>query len=170
MLKLDLPRLERDGSLSFEAAVPPDDPLWEGSDLRFEGDVLVRGRASVSGSGEIIVRMAVSGVRASECRRCLDPVRIPWERELILVYADPDEMDIEEGSDLRALAGDVVSLELGDAMREELILGTDRWLECRPDCAGLCPVCGANRNEQSCDCSPDEPDPRWDALRALKSE
>lgn len=170
MLKLDLPRLERDGSLSFEAAVPGDDPLWEGSDLRFEGDVLVRGRGSVSGSGEIVVRMHVDAVRISECRRCLAPVRIPVDRDFIVVYGDAAEVADEQGSDIRPLAGDVMTLELGEALREELILATERWVECRPDCAGLCPICGVNRNEQTCECSPDEPDPRWDALRALKSE
>lgn len=170
MLKLDLPRLERDGSLSFEAAVPADDPLWEGSDLRFEGDVHVRGRASVSGSGEIVVQMHVEAARVAECRRCLDPVRIPLERDVVLVYGDADEVEEDEDSDIRPLAGDVMTLELGDALREELILATDRWVECRTDCAGLCPICGVNRNEETCECSPDEPDPRWDALRALQSE
>lgn len=169
MLKLDLPRLERDGSLSFEATVPPDDPLWKGSDLRFEGDVLVRGQASVSGTGEIVVRMHVDAMRTGECRRCLEPVRISLDEDFILVYGESGEDD-DEGSDIRPLAGDVMSLELGEALREELILTTTRWLECRSDCAGLCPICGVNRNEETCDCSPDEPDPRWDALRALQSE
>lgn len=170
MLRLDLPRLERDGSLSFEAAVPPDDPLWEGTDLRFEGPLGIRGTATVSGSGEIVVRAKVSGVRVADCRRCLEPVRTPVERDLILVYGEPDPDVDAESSDIRALAADEMTLDLSDAVREELILGTDRWVECRPDCAGLCPMCGVNRNEQTCECSPEEPDPRWDALRALKSE
>jgi len=25
---------------------------------------------------------------------------------------------------------------------------------CRPDCAGICPVCGRNRNVTPCDCEP----------------
>ncbi len=170
MLKLDLPRLERDGSLSFEASVPPDDPLWEGSDLRFEGDVLVRGQASVSGSGEIVVRMRVEGLRIAECRRCLAPVRELLDEDFIVVYGDAGEVGDGEESDIRPLAGDVLTLDLSEALREELILATDRWVECGADCAGLCPICGVNRNEETCDCSPDEPDPRWDALRALQKE
>lgn len=170
MLRLDLPRLEREGSGSFETTVPPDDPLWEGSDLRFDDDVLVRGRATVSGTGEIVVRLEVEGMRVAECRRCLEAVRTPLKHEVIFVFAEPDESGVAEATDLRPLAADVMTLELGDALREELILSTERWVECREDCAGLCPLCGVNRNEQTCDCSPVEPDPRWDALRALKSE
>jgi uncharacterized protein len=40
---------------------------------------------------------------------------------------------------------------------------------CRPDCAGLCPQCGADRNEQACACQPPPADPRWSALDALKA-
>jgi uncharacterized protein len=170
MLKLDLPRLEREGSRSFEALVPPDDPLWQGSDLRFDDDVFVRGRATVSGTGEIVVRVEVEGTRVAECRRCLKPVRTPMKYETMFVFAEPDGSGFIEGSDLRPLAADVLELELVDPLREELILSADRWVECRDDCAGLCPMCGIDRNEESCDCSPVEPDPRWDALRALKSE
>ena len=40
-------------------------------------------------------------------------------------------------------------------------------LLCRADCAGLCPHCGTNLNEGSCDCEEDTSDPRWDALREV---
>ncbi len=39
---------------------------------------------------------------------------------------------------------------------------------CRPDCAGLCPVCGKNLNEEPHE-HPEEPaDSRWEALNALR--
>ena len=38
---------------------------------------------------------------------------------------------------------------------------------CSEDCQGLCPVCGANRNTEPCDCAP-VADPRWAALDALR--
>ncbi len=173
MLTLDLPRLEREGSLSFEARIPDDAPLWEGSDIRFEGDVLVRGHASLAGSGEIVVRLRVEGVQVGECKRCLDPVHLPLDRQLTLVFGAPDDEvddDADSESDMRIVADEVMTLELGEVLREELILGTDRWVLCRPDCRGICPFCGVDRNEDTCDCSPDESDPRWDALRGLKTE
>jgi uncharacterized protein len=37
---------------------------------------------------------------------------------------------------------------------------------CKPDCKGLCPRCGANRNRQPCTCVGD--DPRWEALANLR--
>lgn len=35
-------------------------------------------------------------------------------------------------------------------------------------CQGLCPVCGVDRNEQTCDCDTTSRDSRWDALKTLK--
>jgi uncharacterized protein len=171
MLTLDLPRLGREGRLTLEADVPADDPLWEESGLRFDGAVHVAFEAHEAGSGEIVVRGRVDAKRVDECRRCLDPVRAPVELELTLVYAPADELhqDVEDES-VREIGLDTAEIDLAEAVREELILATPRFSECRPECKGLCPVCGANRNETTCDCSLDEPDPRWDALRALKNE
>ena len=59
-------------------------------------------------------------------------------------------------------------LPLADAVCEQVSL----WLPvrelCREDCKGLCPQCGANLNEERCDCQEDFADSRWDALRKLK--
>ena len=59
MLKLDLPRLEREGTLEISAEIPADDPLWGDSDLRFRGPLQVSVRASVAGSGEILAETAL---------------------------------------------------------------------------------------------------------------
>jgi uncharacterized protein len=40
-------------------------------------------------------------------------------------------------------------------------------LLCKPECAGLCPQCGTNRNTKPCDCAQKFEDPRWDALKKL---
>jgi uncharacterized protein len=170
MLKLDLARLEREGTLPVEADVPADDPLWEGSELRFDGPLLLRLVARVAGSGEIVVIGRLTGTLAAQCRRCLDPMRVPVDRPVTLVWAPSDELEPEELGEVRPLPPRTSSLELGDAIREELILGTDRFVVCDPDCQGLCPQCGVNRNQETCQCTLEEQDPRWDALRALKNQ
>lgn len=169
MLMLDLPRLEREGALTLDASIPSDDPLWDDSGLVFDDGIGVEVLASLAGTGEFVVRAQVDGRRLAECRRCLETVRIPVRRDFVWVFGEPEE-DEEEGSGLRPVAADAVSIDLGSVLREELILELDRWVVCGPECKGLCPHCGGNRNETMCDCSPDEPDPRWDALRALESE
>ena len=92
-----------------------------------------------------------------ECCRCLEPYESRLEVEFSLVLAprparvsadehrlDPAEAAVfhtEEGrADLRAL------------VREQLHLGLPLKPICRPECAGLCPTCGANRNHLECRC------------------
>ncbi len=58
-------------------------------------------------------------------------------------------------------------LDLSEVMRQALWLATPREALCRPDCDGLCPDCGENRNLGSCSCNQAPIDPRWAALQAL---
>lgn len=170
MLTLDLVRLEREGTRAVEADLPVESPLWEGTTLRFLDPVRVRLRASSAGSGEVVVRGRVQGRRSMECRRCLEPVELPVDQEVVLVYAPSDALEDDDDTDVRPLPARATTLDLSAAVREELILNAARYVVCDADCKGLCPGCGANRNHESCECTPEERDPRWDALRALKSE
>jgi uncharacterized protein len=170
MLTLDLARLEREGTLPVEADVSADDPLLEGTGIRLEGPLQVRLLATGAGSGEIVVRGRLLGTLGMQCRRCLDPVRVPLNEEVTLVFAPSDELETVDDDDVRPLPPLASTLDLSDAVREELILGTDRYVVCDPACKGLCPLCGVNRNQETCACTLEERDPRWDALRALKNE
>jgi uncharacterized protein len=58
-------------------------------------------------------------------------------------------------------------LEIADWTRDAIAEAVPALVLCREDCAGLCPVCGANRNEGDCGCVEDRTDSRWDALRGL---
>ena len=61
-------------------------------------------------------------------------------------------------------------MDLAPLLREEVILAVPMGVLCRSDCAGLCPVCGQNLNEGTCDCEQDDIDPRWAVLRAQRDQ
>lgn len=170
MLKLDLNRLEREGSARVEGEIPQADPLWEGTGLTFEGPLKVRMEAQAAGSGEVVVRGTVRGVLTRECRRCLDPVAMEVDQEVTLVYSPTDALSDEGDPEIREIPAGADELDLGAAIREELILDLPSFMVCSPDCRGLCPQCGVKLDEETCTCTTDEADPRWDALRALKKE
>jgi uncharacterized protein len=171
MLKLDLARLDRESRLQIDAEIPVDDPLWEGAGLNFRGPLRVELVASSTGGGGVVVRGWVEGALDLECRRCLDPVDLPIERELMLVWTPVDELGPQEDDgETRVLDPTASELDLGAVIREELMLGTDRYQVCDPACRGLCPYCGANLNVVECDCVREERDPRWDVLRTMMSE
>jgi uncharacterized protein len=60
-------------------------------------------------------------------------------------------------------------LDLEPMVRELVSMELPLMPLCRDDCAGLCSICGVDRNEQQCSCAIDERDPRWAALDALRS-
>jgi uncharacterized protein len=97
------------------------------------------------------------------CYRCLaDAVLdIPIDvREYQATIPDDEELAtpylVDDRIDLSAWARDSIALALPDQIL------------CRPDCAGLCPACGKNLNEEPHTHENDSSDPRWSALEALK--
>lgn len=168
MLRVDLGQLDREGSVDVEGRVASDDELWKDTDLTWADEVDVRLRASYAGTGEVVARGALKGTLMQECRRCLEPVRTDFTVELTLVFV----ADVEEGERGGAYPFEPVGeeLDLSQAVREEAVLAMNPFVVCKPECRGLCPQCGQNLNEGTCDCTLDEPDPRWAALRELKSE
>jgi uncharacterized protein len=108
----------------------------------------------------IVVHGTVTGEYESECSRCLQPVRASFADDVQELFeADPIE------GETYPLEGEGVDLEL--PVRDTVLLDLPTAPLCRDGCAGLCPVCGVDRNDNDCDCDPHPPDPRWDALRTL---
>jgi len=71
-----------------------------------------------------------------------------------------DELGLSEYS------GDAI--DLGQMMREQFYLALPMKPLCQPDCKGLCPVCGKNRNRETCSCESTWVDPRFEVLRNFK--
>jgi uncharacterized protein len=113
------------------------------------------------------VRMRFTAHVSGPCMRCLAAADVPVEIDLREV--DQPRSGEEE---LRSPYIEADELELGRWAHDALALALPYKLLCRPDCAGLCPVCGASLN----DADPEQhrhesaPDPRWAALRELKLE
>lgn len=58
-------------------------------------------------------------------------------------------------------------IDLTEAVRQYLLLAVPMKPLCRNECAGICPNCGKNLNEGSCECPAQEIDPRWSQLTKL---
>ena len=91
------------------------------------------------------------------------------DADITMVFASSELVDDDDG-DTRRLEPGAREIDLEPHLRDELIMTIPRFVECRTDCRGLCAGCGENLNENECQCSVEDMDPRWDALRALKSE
>ena len=169
MLKVDLGQLAREASIAVEARVSASDELWSAADLAWADEVDIRLRATYAGTGEIVVRGSVSGRLRQDCRRCLQPVESDFTNDLTLVFVGEVGEESEDGG-AYVFEPTRPELDMSDAVREEIILAMNPYVVCKPDCRGLCPTCGTDLNDGQCDCTEDETDPRWAALRELKDE
>lgn len=150
MLRYDV-RALRDGPIATTATVPPDDPVLHGLDVGLAGPVEVTG--TLQGAGSSTYRWVgwVRGAVAGECRRCLTAVTAPFEASAEAVYTASPEMADDPG--VWPLVEPVTAIDLADAVREEVALAAPGFPLCRPDCAGLCPRCGADLNQGPCACA-----------------
>ena len=164
MLRIDLAAV-REGPVETTAEVAADDPLVVGAGVVLASPLLVSGRLSAAGEGKYYWRARLVTVVQAECRRCLAPVRVPLSQSLGLVFVEEDEAG--EADDCYVVPRRATVLDLSEAVREELILAVPQFVECRADCRGLCPRCGADLNLGPCGCQPDV-DPRWAALTKLR--
>ena len=141
----------------------PDDPIWEDADQRPAGPITVEGRLSPAGQSRFYLSGRMSGKVAMECRRCLTDVTEEVNDELHAVFAPTGDTEVED-PDVFEFDPQARELDLRPAVRESWLLAVPTFAECREDCKGLCPSCGADLNEGECSCEPAR-DSRWDALR-----
>ncbi|MFN2614271.1 MAG: DUF177 domain-containing protein [Actinomycetota bacterium] len=96
------------------------------------------------------------------CRRCLRATTGSLTTEV-------DELFVArpvDGEDCFPIVDDAVDLE--PAVRDAVVLALPSNPLCREDCKGLCPSCGADRNENDCGHTEEHIDIRWEALARLR--
>ena len=142
-------RLARNGIVPVHAAVAPDDPAFTGLSIGLMGPIQVDGKLTSASHGTWRFEGRMSGTAKGVCRRCLKPVEIPFSAPIAAVYSTAS--DIADDPGVYPLVEPVTGIDLSDAVREEVGLTAPVWMLCREDCAGLCPVCGADLNEGPCE-------------------
>lgn len=165
MLTVDLRDLRR-GPMGWEEQVAVPGEVWADIGARFLGPVDLAMRAEAASDGSVHVTGRLAGAFAVLCRRCLTEVEQPVAIPLDVWFRPDPESAAEEA--VFPLPVETRKVDLVPALREELLFAVPAFPLCRPECEGLCPKCGAPRATGSCGCSFQEPDPRWDALRALR--
>lgn len=166
MLYFDIRAIESQAQ-PVEGALDAGDPVWEAGDPLPQHAVMVSGRLSVAGQGRFYFTGHLVGATVVACRRCLVDVQAPVSDELSVLFAESG-LDEAEEDDVYPLAGNARTIDLRAAVREAWLLAVPAFVTCRAECQGLCPTCGADRNEVACACDAGHSDARWDALRALR--
>jgi uncharacterized protein len=128
-----------------------------------DAEVTVRVAAESTVDG-IVVRGDLTVPWTDQCRRCL--------RDLADASTiDVDELYQHEISDPEAFEIGSDALDLTSLVRDGILLAlVGPPPLCAEDCAGICPVCGADLNEQACGCETTVRDDRWAALDQLRPD
>lgn len=128
-----------------------------------EGVVVRVNRAA----GGFVVTVRVAATVYGSCMRCLKEVVLDVEAEQQEFTPTTQEQWSE--ADVSPYVKDLV-VDVTALAREALVLALPAKILCRPDCEGLCPVCGEDRNVVSCDCEVRSVDPRLEKLREFRPE
>jgi uncharacterized protein len=141
--------------------------------LRFGGETYTSAPTEVA--AELVVQRATSGdvfrlrfhTRLDgPCMRCLSPAGV----EIDVDAQEYEASDARGDDELRSEYVVDGELDVGAWARDLVALTVPAQIRCRPDCAGLCPVCGSDLNLEPHD-HPEAPaDPRWAALEAFRNE
>lgn len=109
----------------------------------------------------IVANGRVRGRWRAACSRCLSPIEHDFDLRLREVF---EEDPVED--ETYPLRNDEIDFD--QPVRDLVVPELPIVPLCDPDCLGLCPECGANRNEAPCSCEDVRRDPRWDALGDLE--
>jgi uncharacterized protein len=126
---------------------------------------LSRADSLVIAAGRISLKVELS------CSRCLECFMFLLNPEFDISISPaqlkklPAEMELQkEDLDKEFYDGEVIDLDA--IIQHQIILAMPFYPLCREDCKGLCPHCGINKNQETCQCSDKEfVEPRLSGLK-----
>ena len=170
-------------ALDFDREFPAGQ-LDLGAEMQARSPLHTQGRAELIEERTHGVKETIKDIRLTgsfsgqvevQCARCLEPVTRDVQADFDLLYRPlgavqrDDEVGISEAeTEVGFYKGD--GLELEDVLREQVLLSVPVKAVCREDCRGLCAQCGKDLNQGDCGCAPVRSDPRWNALRDIRSK
>jgi uncharacterized protein len=133
--------------------------------------------APLEGSAELVrtqrgvlVTMPYQATVKLECGRCLNEFELHvedrFQDEVLAPPGEYHERDSNRDDDALRISPEYV-LDLGEILRQELVLHTPMQPICRADCPGLCETCGADLRTEPCACDQIASDSPFAALQRL---
>jgi uncharacterized protein len=171
-VRIELDKLEGK-SASFAHSYGADELVLDDEHARLVEPPQVTGRINRSGH-EVRLRGEIKARAEVDCDRCLRRVSVPVETSFDVTYVPASDYVEQDGAaelqedDLAVSVYEDETIDVDELVREQVLLAMPARALCTEDCKGLCPVCGVNRNETSCECESEQTDPRWGSLKDIK--
>lgn len=140
---------------------------FEYDKVRFGDDLVLRDFTGIVDIGRtpqgLLVTGDFSGITSLECARCLKSFeqRLNWD--MTELYAFNEKSVSESG----LLVPEDAQIDLEPIIRDYALLEIPISPVCRPDCKGLCPICGQDLNVRDCGHRPQEDESPFSSLKKL---
>ena len=120
---------------------------------------------TITNTGDRVLELEGSGLVTVgiPCDRCLEEVEVPFDLSIVQKLVTPDRADQDALEEQEAFM-EGYSLNIDSLIDNEITTSWPMKVLCRPDCKGLCPVCGKDLNTGACGCDTFVPDPRMAAI------
>ncbi len=141
------------------------------------GGSVAAGAVVIKDGKKLVLELKVKFTLVMQCSRCLEEIIQPKTESAVFRIRPsgsrlPREMGLKD-KDIWQVSPTNGTLDIAPLIREMILLSVPMKPLCKPDCKGLCPVCGANWNTETCQHQGETGtekviDPRWAKLLELK--
>jgi uncharacterized protein len=138
-------------SMTVETEIDPDELVFSALEYQLTRPLVFQGLLQNTGNRILALTGRIRTSFAGECARCLMPVECSLDLPLTEAFRPAKSAEAPDDEDSYEYAG--LQLDIGQAIRDNLVLALPQRLFCREDCLGLCPDCGASLNERDCGCA-----------------
>ncbi len=124
--------------------------------FQFTAPIHVEGVAE-NRANVVTLKLTVSCTLDVVCDRCLKPMT--WHKTYDFVHTLVEELEDDKDEDVDVMSYLVLengSIDIDEAVIDDLLLSLPTKILCREDCKGLCPICGCDLNETTCNCQNEE--------------
>jgi uncharacterized protein len=134
----------------------------------FDGQVNVSVSLEKTGN-QIVLRGLVKAGGEFTCDRCAGSFPLAVDAAYRMYYVtEGGQFEGIDPAELQVVTPGAGSIDITEDVRQTAMLAIPLKLLCSETCRGLCPKCGTNLNVQSCSCTREEGDTRWEPLRSLR--
>ena len=135
--------------------------IFQGEDICFSGPVEVEG-AVINAGAYLELSARVRGRASLHCGRCSEVYEEPFSHDVELRFARQADLD----QDILGFSGEWIDLD--PYITTEIVTRLPIRRLCRPECKGLCPECGLNLNQASCECAIESDEAAQNPFAVLK--
>jgi len=135
MIKISVRDVTSNG-LNIDQSIPKEGIGLSDEEVDIRSLVSVKARLQKV-DNTIIAKTHVKAEFGYLCARCLEELSSTEERDYQF------DFEIDPTSEY---------IDLGEEIRQEIIMANPARILCSKDCKGICPKCGANLNKEQCKC------------------